>query len=222
MVHFHSHAQKPKLLNYQEVDKKLLHFGFSLGFNSMNMGIKRSFENYQKDTLFADVSKLQPGFNVHIISELRLTDNLALRCLPGLSFGERRLVFVKNGSENLKMSLESNFIDFPLLIKYKSKRINNYRPYLLLGGAMRYDLAARKDYDQEGNEWIRLKPLDYYAEIGFGIDWYLVFFKFSNEIKFSMGFRDILVHEPYDAYPQYTNAIEKLNSYLLTIAFNFE
>ncbi|MEE9462267.1 MAG: outer membrane beta-barrel protein, partial [Bacteroidales bacterium] len=121
-----------------------------------------------------------------------------------------------------KQTVESNFLDFPLLLKYKSRRVNNYRPYLIGGLNMRYDMAARKDYDSDG-PYVRLTPMDFYAEFGFGIDFFLQYFKFSPELKVSVGFRDVLVHDPAGGgNSKYAKSINKLNSYVVMLCFYFE
>ena len=58
--------------------------------------------------LYADVSKVQPGFQVSIVSDLRLADNLNLRFLPGISFGAREIVFYvdPDPSDNLSEWVE--------------------------------------------------------------------------------------------------------------------
>ncbi|MFW9596342.1 MAG: PorT family protein, partial [Paludibacter sp.] len=66
-------------------DDKMLHFGFSLGFNSMDFGIE-SAGGYQ-----ADVSSLKPGFSVGIVSDLLINRYLNLRFTPTLHFAEREI-----------------------------------------------------------------------------------------------------------------------------------
>lgn len=221
-----SQVKKPQ--NDPGFDYKRLHFGFTVGLNTMDFGFRRP----ELDTTlyFADVSRITPGFQVSIVSDLRLADYLSLRFLPGITFGQRTLYFYEYEENqkyedlelNSKMELESNFLDFPLVIKYKSKRVNNYAPYFIAGGSVRYDLAARKDYEPESNVYVRLKPLDFYFEFGFGIDIYLQYFKFAPELKLSTGFRNVLVDDPASNYPQYVNSIDRLNSYIVMLCFHFE
>jgi len=178
--------------------------------------------------LFADVSRPNPGFQVSIVSDLRLNDHFTFRFLPGITFGSREFSFYEYDPVNKEEVLsaqwpvESNFLDFPLLIKYKSKRVNNYRPYLIGGLSFRYDMAARRDYE-EGGPYIRLNKPDFYFEIGFGIDMFLQYFKFAPELKLSAGFRDVLVHEPAGGENGiFVNSIDRLNSYVLMLCFYFE
>jgi hypothetical protein len=83
-------------------------------------------------------------------------------------------------------------------------------------------MAARKDYDEDG-PFVRLYPLDFFAEFGVGIDFFLQYFKFSPELKVSVGFRDVLVHDPAGgSNRRYVNSINQLNSYLVMLCFYFE
>jgi len=223
-------AQKQKLKNDPAYDKKPLHFGFTIGINTMDFTVYHAGDKYPIDTafLYADVSKLNPGFSVGIVSNLKLTEYLDLRFLPGISFGQRNLMFydMDRKLENDNHKLESSFVEFPLLVKYKSKRLNNWRPYLVGGVTYRIDLSARKEYDQGKrgkDEYVRLKRSDVYGEIGFGIDLYLKYFKLSPELKMAVGFRDIMVHEPAAGENRkYAESIDRLMSTLWILSFHFE
>ena len=219
-------GQVKRVQNDPGYDYNCINFGFMVVFNTLFFGFKRPAPG-PVDILFSDVSKPNPGFQVSIVSDLRLGNRLSLRFLPGITFGSRTFSFYEypanSGSPSIsEQTVESNFLDFPLLLKYKSRRVNNYRPYLVGGLNMRYDMAARKDYDADG-PWIRLTPMDFFAEFGFGIDIFLQYFKFSPELKVSVGFRDVLVHDPAGGVNyKYANSINKLNSYVVMLCFYFE
>ncbi len=217
---WNSQAQVARVQNNPDFDFKMIHFGFTVGLNTMDFGIRRPGPG--TTGYFADVSSIAPGFQVSIVSELRLGEYFGLRFLPGITFGQRTLNFFVDSVFDTGMQLESNFLDFPLLIKYKSKRVNNYRPYFVAGANVRYDLAARKDYEEGSDIYVRLKPFDIYFEIGFGVDFYLQYFKFSPELKLSVGMRDVLVDDPAEGFPQYVNSIDRLNSYVVMLCFHFE
>jgi len=218
-----SFAQKEKVKNNPAYDDKPLHFGFSFGLNTMDFSMGRNYLSKPNDTLFADVSNMVPGFQVNIVSDARLGEYFNLRFMPGIVFGQRDISFY--GPNNIKWQvtkLESSFIDFPLSIKYKAKRLNNYRPYLISGFNVRYDLAARNKFKENSQDYVMLKALDYYYEIGFGIDYYLLYFKFSTELKFSLGMRDIFnpIQEPN--HPEYARSIDHLTSQMVLLSFHFE
>jgi len=210
-------AQIKKPLNYAKVDTRLLQFGFSFGANTMDLGIKRSLSAQTGTVLIPDISNIQPGFQVQILSNLRLRDNLSLCFLPGISFGSRVINFYEPGDSSLagSVTIESSYLDFPLHLKYRAKRLNNYRPYIIGGANYRYDMATSKQ-----NE-IRLKPGDVYLEMGVGVDWYLPFFKLATEIKFGVGLFDLIVRDP-KSNQDYIAAIDRMNSYVLGFSFHFQ
>lgn len=224
-------------------DDKLIHFGFSLGINTLDFGLTHynpigtnpDFGEFEpvyaseeritgNDYVRADVSRLIPGFTVGIISSLRLTKDLNLRFLPGLSFGERQLtynypVWDRDFVTPQKYySIKSTFLDFPLLIKYKARRINNDRPYVIFGPAYRQDISRTGKEDL-----VRLKSGAFYAEVGAGWDHYFAFFRFSVEAKVSLGLNNLLGDPPGENQRQYyTHAIQNLKSNVFTLSFHFE
>jgi hypothetical protein len=192
--------------------------------------------------IYTEVSSLRPGFHVHALSNLRLTDYLDLRFTPGISFGGVREInyVLRNRQtqiidpEDIPVKIESNFLEFPLLIKYKSERLNNFRPFLIGGINTRVDLAATKKTwgrSKKENNLVLVKPLDFYYELGVGMDFYLQYFKFAVEFKYSVGLTNVLrtsikkrgetiVPPPEDAI--FTDAIDRLYSRMFMVTFHFE
>jgi len=217
-------AQKAKPKNDSNYDERMLHFGFSMGLNTMDFNIKLSDEAIANKTTVETVS-LKPGINIQIVTDFRPSTYLDIRFLPGVSFGQRNVSFYDStgtawGEEPQK--IESSFLEFPLSLKYKGMRLNNSRPYIIGGLNFRYDLAGKKEYDKDQGIYMRLNRADLYYEVGAGIDIYLPYFKLTIEAKMSNGLRDILVHEPYTENPQYVNAIESMRSQIWVLSFHFE
>jgi hypothetical protein len=216
-------AQKAKPKNDSNYDERLLHFGFSMGLNTMDFNAKMNPSDTNNWT--AEVVSLKPGINIQIVTDYRPTTYLDIRFLPGVSFGQRNLNFYDEDGVlvNDKQQLESSFLEFPLLIKAKGMRLNNSRPYLIAGVNFRYDLAAKNEYDEQSEVYMRLRKADLYYEVGAGIDFYLPYFKLTIEAKMSNGLRDVLVHdEPHPEHPQYVNSIESLKSQMWVLSFHFE
>jgi hypothetical protein len=158
---------------------------------------------------------------------LRLGEYFDLRFLPGLSFGERRLAYNvpvydanSTSAEPLEyFSIKTTYIDLPLLVKYKSSRLNNQRPYLVAGPALRVDISKTGVEDL-----VRVKRGGFYFEAGVGWDSYLPFFRLSTELKVSLGLGNMLNNGP-DGETQrqyYTTALKKLTSNVFTLSFHFE
>lgn len=226
-------SQEEKPRNLPAFDLKRLHFGFTVGLNTMDLGIER---NYEADNfVYADVSRILPGFQVSIVSDLRLSDHWNLRFLPGISFGSRELSYyeydqqrdqqgelVRLNQVDNPVSLGPSFLDFPLHFKYRSSRVNNYRPYLVGGLDFRYDMSAKREYDGDSNEFVKFKPADLYVEFGFGVDTYLRYFKFAPEIKLAMGLRNIINDVGRPPHFQFVESIESVTSYIVMLNFHFE
>jgi len=218
-----AHAQKKKPLNRSWYDEKPVHFGFSIGFNTMDFRLTPSQDYYSVDSLYPEVALLSPGINIQVVIDYHPAEYWDIRFLPGVSFGQRRLNYYQSKvvyDDN--QVVESSYLEFPLLLKYKGSRLNNVRPYLVGGLNFRHDLAGRKGYDDDKDVYLRLRRSDLYYEFGAGLDFYLPYFKLAVEIKMSNGLKDILVREPAPGYPQYVNAIERLKSQIWILAFHFE
>lgn len=239
LVVFCSFAQRQRVNYLTTFDDKLIHFGFTIGVNTLDFNVANynpigenpEFIPYPLDRVSAgsiirsDVATLIPGFTVGIVSSLRLSKSFNLRFLPGLSFGERQLTFnvpvkdINIYEENLTYySVKSTFLDFPVLIKYKARRINNDRPYVIFGGAYRHDISRTAQEDL-----IKLTNGGLYAEVGGGWDHYFPFFRFSVEGKFSFGLNNQLGDLPAATQRQYySQSIKNLRSKIFTLSFHFE
>lgn len=242
-------AQIERVKNLTTFDDKQLHFGFTIAVNTMDFRLehyrpigenpevgynwKSDFDNPDEhqitatDTVHADIAGQVPGLTVAIISSLRLSEYFDLRFLPGLSFGERKLVYnvpvYDANSVSTKpleyYSIKSTYIDLPLLLKYKSSRLNNQRPYLIAGPAFRVDISKTGVEDL-----VRVKRGGFYVEAGIGWDSYLRFFRLSTELKVSLGLGNMLNDGPdgETQHQYYTSAIKKLSSNVFTLSFHFE
>lgn len=226
-------GQDERPRNLAAFDLKKIHFGFTVGVNTMDVGISRNYA--AEDFLYADLSQLLPGFQVSIVSDLRMNKNWNLRFLPGISFGSREIYFYEysNGevgelSEIPRVAnpvpLGPAFLDFPLHLKYRSDRDANYRPYLVGGLNFRYDMSAKKPgvYDADSEEYVKFRRGDLYLEFGFGVDTYLRYFKFAPEIKLAVGLMNMIDPNGRTGHPEFANSIESVRSYIIMLNFHFE
>ena len=159
---------------------------------------------------------------ITLVPPLRLNKFFDLRFLPRLVFSERIIEYsFLDGNRKIYMQtkpIESTFIDFPILIKYKSERYNNFRTYLLGGIKYGMDIASQKDIDDEGQKLVKLKKNDLGIEIGFGMDFYLEYFKFSPQIKLTYGILNLLSEDE----TVYTKSVSKLTTNAWMLSFTFE
>ena len=183
-------------LNLPNYDNKPIHFGFLIGLNTLDF--KLTPVSNVEDELFVIQSQNQKGFNLGVVSNMRLGNNLDFRFIPTLSLAERRIFYTLNDNtvltdENKK--IESTFIEFPVSIKYKSSRYNNGRAYIMTGLKYSLDLASQRNIDDEGLEIVKIKKDDFLYEIGLGLDFYLPYFKFSPELKANFGLTNLVVND---------------------------
>ncbi len=214
--------KKPK--NLPRYDMQKLHFGFTIGINSLDFIMNKNLNYVGTDSLVNTYSKSQYGFNLGIVSNLRLGKFTDLRFIPTLVFGERIIDYnfkLLNNNENViteSKRIESTLIDFPFSLKYKSERYNNIRTFIITGLKYSLDIASQDKIDDEGEELVKLKKHDIMAEIGFGIDFYLEYFKFSPQIKLSHGILNILKKED----TIYTKSFNQLRTNGWMLSFTFE
>lgn len=177
----------------------------------------------------ADLLSAQ-GFVVGIIGSKRLGKYFDLRLIPSLNFGNRKLVYtiaakpkdggnyvIRKDSCDLKHTV---FVDFPLQIKYRSKRLNNIGAYLLGGVNPKLDLTKSgksKDGEDEPNALLP-KRFDCALEIGAGFDIYNQWFKMGIELKMSYGLLDVVKNEALI----YTAPIESLRNKMFQVSVTFE
>ena len=219
-------AQQETVKHYQKIDQKPFHFGYTLGINTMDFGIYHS-ETAVSEDLYPDVTNLSPGVDISIVTNFRLGRYLDFRFLPGISLGQRNLTYYENvNTDEAKavneMILGSTFINLPFNIRYEAQREKNYRPYLIGGMNFRWDMARNKDFNIDEGIYVKLKPFDVYVEGGFGVDFYLPYFKLSTEIKFSVGMLNVLNPDTHEENPGYVTSIEKLKSRMVSLSFHFE
>jgi len=252
MVAMPASAQRKKVMNLPKYDLDAYHFGFILAGNQMYYSMKMD-QGYQLEkydgsywpespnndeiSLYSLTAVPTPGFTIGIVGNLRLGNHFDLRFIPSLSFGERHLDYVikqyKDGDESLvsfRKSNSSTFVEFPLHLKFRSKRLNNAAAYLIGGVNYTIDLASQKKNEFQISdpndplnnitvvEGVLKKRNDLALEIGTGFDFYTNFFKFGVELKMSYGLGNILVKDNFI----YSSSIESLRNKVFQISFTFE
>lgn len=209
--------------NLAYFDDQIFHFGFSLGWSTMDFCITPSNQLIDGKVYKMDVSELSPGFSVGIIGDLRLGRYFNLRSNPTLNLNDRNISFIdQNDIPTTPVNIKSIPVCLPVLLKYSAERYKNFRPYLLGGAGAYVDLGR----DAGAKSKILLKPFDIYFEVGVGCDIYFSFFKLAPELKFALGTQNMLTpvlertEPPYETF--YSDAISGLTSKMITLSFNFE
>ena len=214
-----SFSQKPKPQNQPKFDRALIHYGFLIGINHADFIVS---SNDFDSTVYVVEANGDNGFTLGIVSNLRLGLYFDLRFIPALSFSQRSLEYTLLDNNKIVTKIkkiESTFLEFPLDLKYKSVRINNGRAFVL--GGLRYslDLASQKNVQKEDDDLVKLKSNDFSYEVGFGIDFYMKYFKLSPVIVLAIGTSDVLIKEQGNIFSE---TIDRLNSKIVQVSLTFE
>lgn len=216
-------SQQAKVWNLQNYDDKKLHYGFLLATNYTRFVAKQSSEFFNS---FDTLKTLNPvgsgGFTIGFILNARLYDFLDFRMNPSVGFYQRGINYQFSAQNNPNntitdiQTIETTFIELPMLIKYKSERRRNFRMYVI-GGLKPAISTGSKNKDQRPDK-LRTNNLDLSIDYGFGCDIYYPLFKFAPEIRFSHGLVNLLVNDNNF----YSRSLNRLTTHTVTLFFNFE
>ena len=207
---------KNPIIQQENHDKQRVHWGYFLGFSSYNY--KFDYLTVGKDI------ELKPttGFNVGLVGNLRLNEYFDLRFEPGFYATQRNLIYpnIEDSVDKLREVKAAN-LHFPLLLKYSALRTGNVRPYLLGGVSSTLNLGSNeKAPDDNFSDRFRVKTWTQNYEIGFGIDLYLEYFKFSPSIRGVFGMNDELIRDNTPNSP-WTGNIQSMKTRAVFVNFTF-
>lgn len=205
------------IINLENFDKQRVHWGYFLGFNSYDF--KFDYKNNPGQDI---VVKGTTGFNVGLVGNLRLFEYLDLRFEPGLYYTQRNLTFpgVTDPADQLR-EVKSTYIHFPLLLKFSSLRTGNIRPYLVGGVSRTLNLSSNYNIQEDNSSGrFRMNQWSNNYELGFGIDVYFEFFKFSPSIRGVFGFGDEIIRDN-DPSSEYTGNIGSMKTRAILVNFTF-
>ena len=209
-----------KVKNLQNFDKQKIHFGYFIGLNQYNFKI-----DYKQNPNYTTQVEEELGLNIGLIGDLKINEHLNLRFEPGLHTNKGALKYNERSkftqySDTLR-TIKSTYIHLPVLLKFSSKRINNYRPYLIGGVSTSFNLSSNENSPEDNkNDVFRLKTNTLYYELGFGIDFYLQYFKFSPSIRGLFSLKNELVSDN-DLNSPWTGHIDKLSTRGIFINLTF-
>ncbi|WP_274475299.1 type IX secretion/gliding motility protein PorT/SprT [Mangrovimonas aestuarii] len=214
---------KERVQNNQNFDKKFLSWGYYLGFNSYDFNF-----DYNADKPDILVTKTL-GFNVGLIGDMRLNDYIDFRIEPGLCITTRTLNYDPSyfdgmdfNDSDLEREVKSTYIHLPFLVKFSTKRLNNFKPFVVGGVSTAINLSSNeKNPEDNFNGQFRTVKNMYFYEIGFGIDFYLYYFKFTPSIRGIFAFNNEIVQDSQANSP-WTSNVESMKTRGVFINFTFQ
>ncbi len=212
--------------NLGKFDSRLLHYGIQVGLTMSKFDLEFSSDEALRQELQGTTSYYAPGFHIAVIGDLRLSKWFNLRLLPGVTLITRDVTYSwepgyleSHRLAELSRNVESVYGDFPIELKFRSIRYNNFRPYITAGVSYGFDFASlRKNRNRTDESIIRLEPSDFRYSMGLGFDVFLRYVKFAIDLKVTFGFPNLKVEDP----DVYIRAFDYLNSRTVMLSFTFE
>ena len=214
---FSMSAQREKIQYSTKFDNRTIHWGYYLGLNQKSFKI-----SYTDADTYIDVEP-SVGFSVGLIAGWKIHNNITLRIEPGLSSNTKVLTFtnIAGGERENVREIGATYLHIPLLLKFSTNRLNNFRPYVLGGFSYDYNFSSNeKNPDDNSNGEFRMTSSNFGYELGIGCDFYLPFFIFSPSIRGNFALNNELVYDE-DPNSPWTGNIDYLGSRGVFISLAF-
>ncbi|MDH7464394.1 outer membrane beta-barrel protein [Chitinophagaceae bacterium 26-R-25] len=211
-------------LNLPDNDDKRYTIGIIL------MGTQNRFQISQHPQFLATDSVLTSnpitsmGLGIGGMHTLRLSKRFEVRAVfPQLLFVNKTLSYTlkypeSGESTTTTKTVESILLGFPVQLKLKSDRIDNFRVYMFAGAKWEYDLSS-KAQEKNAEQFVKLKSSDFGIEAGLGFNFYMRYFILSPELKISNGISNVHSRDP-DL--KFSNVIDKIQSRQIIFSLIFE
>jgi hypothetical protein len=197
-----------------------------LGLNQYDFKFEY-IQNYYKELMLKDIAvEQQKGFSVGLIGDLRINEYMNLRFEPGLFYNKRDLIYPEYAEftkENDRYrDIKSTYIHLPLLLKISTKRINNFRPFIVGGFSTDFNLSSnQKNSDDNASNVFRVMSQNINYELGLGFDFYLYYFKFSPSLRGIFSMQNELIPDN-DPESPWTGKINNMFSRGVALIITFE
>ncbi len=205
--------------NLLDYDQQWIHYGFLIGLHESKYRIQYSdaYTSPALDSLHSIVPGALPGWKVGFVVDMSLWQYISFRALPTVGFYEQNLTYrFWDGSEIVELK-DATMVELPLMIKYKSARRGNVAMYVIGGFSPSIEASGKGD-ETGSDESLELRNINFSIDAGVGFDLYFPLFKFSPEVRYSWGLRNMLTPETNS----YDVALKKLTYQNITFYITFE
>ena len=206
--------------NFLDFQQKPYYFGITLGYNTADFRLFRSKDFIASDSIATVQEVNGPGFNLGIVTNLKVGDYFDFRLLPTLSFAERNIQFQspERAAFPQNRKIQQVLVEIPFHVRYKSAPYNDIRLFVIAGIKYSFDVAS-DSRSRQADELVKIAPTDFQAEYGAGLQFFFPYFIFSPEFKISQGISNTLL---YDNDLEESNVLEKVLSRTFTLSLHFE
>ncbi|MEL6143157.1 MAG: outer membrane beta-barrel protein, partial [Bacteroidota bacterium] len=145
--------------NFYDFSQKNYYFGITLGINSSRFTPFRSEEFLFSDSIRIVESLNGPGFNLGIITNLKIGQYFDFRFLPTLSFAQRNLNYTAGSrvARERERPIESVFVELPFHFRFKSAPYKDKRLFLIAGVKYNFDVAS-ESRARQADALVKISP----------------------------------------------------------------
>lgn len=205
--------------NFLEFQQKPYYFGITLGYNTSTFRPFQSRDFLRSDSIQVVEGLSGPGFNLGIVTNLKIGDYFDFRFLPTLSFAERELEYDRRTAlRPSTRTVSSVFVELPFHLRYKSAPFQDKRVFVIAGLKYGFDVAS-DSRSKQAESLVKISPNDFSVEYGAGVQFFFPFFIFSPEFKVSHGIGNTLI---FNNNLEESTVLEKVLSRTFTISLHFE
>jgi len=198
-------------------DKRTYSWGYYFGMNFYDFKI-----NYDQEYQYI-LQYTNPGFQVGLVGNMNLNENMSLRIEPGVYFTNRKLVFTNllTAKDSIR-EITSNYVQLPFSVKLNTIRYGNIRPYITGGIIFAHNLNSWQDsHNDNSSGRFRMRSNVWMYEVSFGFEIYLFYFKFTPSIHGVFSLQDELVKD-FDPNSPWTGHLESIMTRGVYINLTFE
>ena len=208
--------------NLADYDEKAWHGGIHLSFNKSHFLFTHHPYFLQRDTIMDVESVNNSGIGLAIYYTQKISNHFSFRTnLFDLTFSDKVFLYKESVAGDTSLTekkVSSITIGYPILLKFSSDRINNFKVYTISGIKFTYDLNSAKGA-RNAEDLIKLKKGDVSVEVGLGFHFYFPVFVLTPEIKLSSGLVNL---HSRDENLRYSNVIDKIKSKMITFSLTVE
>lgn len=231
------YGQRKALQMLPHFDKVKFHWGFYVGGQMANYDVlyKKTEENVEASIL----SKLKIGFHLGMVADWKINSYLNFMLEPGFISQSNTLEFThidlvvlgdpnnKNPKEDdfepLRRNIQANYIYLPAVLKLSGGRLDNVKPYGLVGVAYGFNIASNSFEKDEFDEkdTFRMTIHNFMYELGVGMDIYFPYFKCSPSLRGFFNIRDQMIPDTKEK-SAYTYPVESFKMSGLFFRLTFQ
>ncbi|WP_229310895.1 type IX secretion/gliding motility protein PorT/SprT [Larkinella soli] len=205
-------------VHLEDYEDRAIRYGFLFAAPMTRFNVKYSPGYVTADSAYQLYSPNKVGFRVGFVMNAVLSEHFDVRITPAVSLYGRSVEYRYPGGIQKTELRESTWLEFPLLLKYKSKRRMNSRMYVVGGTSLGIETNVRRR-EVAGASRLLTKNTDLTVEYGIGFEQFFEFFKFAPELRFSHGLVNLF--EPLQGSPT-SVGIQKLRTHTVTLYLTFE